>query len=378
MQINLFFKCIFHISLLSFFVAASFNGTLAQTTPQSTPEKDDENETQASLQGLTEAILIDGEPALRILNRKSGSTEIRLQKRDNEDALVFSVTRLTSFGLGVKPGDEGKLYVTKNRINYSPNFEKEQFFSISSSDIQNLELKKVGQGFEAISFTVQNDKKRFIFSGTVYIDGTISGGLRINKKDLRPSLEFLFRALKNFDAALTEFNQLTANVRPTSDDDEAETEAETEAEISDKYDRFRDITVIQTPRMLVRGNKRSIRTHAEYSFTGKKQIKPEKVSLYFHASAARPLFREDELELNFLVDQKRVALGEMRLADEEKTKTTVRQTVVIIVPFETFVQIANAKKVEFQIGTNEFKLTGMHLEAFKKLPAYKVDETDDK
>ena len=125
---------------------------------------------------------------------------------------------------------------------------------------------------------------------------------------------------------------------------------------------------------IVRGNKRSIRTYAEYNFAGKTQKKPEKVSLYFYASAARPLFREDNLELNFLVDDKRISLGEMKLADEEKTKTTTKQTVVFTMPFETFEQIANGKKVEFQIGTLEYKLTDIHLEAFRKLLTYKIEE----
>ena len=69
-------------------------------------------------------------------------------------------------------------------------------------------------------------------------------------------------------------------------------------------------------------------------------------------------------------------IGKMRLAGEEKTKTVTKQTIVITMPYETFQQITNGKKVEFQIGTLEYKLPDIHLEAFKKLSTYKIGETE--
>ncbi len=122
--------------------------------------------------------------------------------------------------------------------------------------------------------------------------------------------------------------------------------------------------------MVLRGGKRSIRTHVEYSFAGKNPSKPETVVLYFHASAARPMFREDNLELNFLVDDERIPAGTMRLYDEDKTKSTVRQTVTLNLTYGTFVRIAEGKKVEMQIGTTQVALTDVHLDSFRQLLSF--------
>lgn len=333
------------------------------TIAQSEEKKEVENNKPTSLQGLTEAVLVDGQPTLRILSKYSGSTEINLQQRDNEDTLVFSVARVIRYGFGYKPGDEGKLSVTKTRVIYSPNFDKKQFFNVLSSDIQDLKIDVAGlSGISSVNFEVKNDKKRFIFSGVL-----------MNNKDWRPAFEFLFRAIENYDSALAEFNQLTASLRSETEIDEVVEEA-TEAEINDKYDRFQNITLVSTSKMLVRGKKRSIRTNAEYNFEGKTQKKPKEILLYFYASANSPLFREDNLKLNFLVNNERIPLGEMKLADEEKTKTATKQTIAVKIPYDIFKQIANGKTVEFQIGTLEYKLTDIHLEAFKKLLTYQIEE----
>lgn len=331
-----------------------------------------ESKAPSSLDGLTEAILIDGRPALRIVSSRSGVVEIKFEPRDGEDSLVFAVTRLKSFGLGVQPADSGKLFITKSRIIYVPNLDKEGFFSALTSEVVNVELKKLGQGFETVNFVFRNDKKRFIFEGTVFMTDSVWGGLRFNKKDLRPPLDFLFRALRDYNAASQEFNRLTASVLQTEEED-TETE-EGPAEVADKYDRFKDITIVTTTRMLVKGRNRSIRIHAEYTFPGRKQNSPLKVTLYFHSSASRPTFREGDLELNFLVDNKRIPLGQLRFTDEEKVKTLIKQTISIDVPYDVFAQIIRGRDAEFQIGSNEYRLTDPIKDAFKKLLDYKIEE----
>ena len=356
-------------SLVIFFIIAASLSAFAQ----SAPEKDDTKGDQTSLQGLTEPAIINGQPALRILFRKSGKTDVSFETRDGEEALVFSVMRVKKLLGGLMPADLGKLYITKTRIVFNPEENKEHYFNIKHSDVRQISIEGKGRGAGGFNYLVikvkDDDNKRFVLEGTI----------PTNKKEVRPGLEFLLRSLKDFGSALTEFNQLTASVRtqPKDEEDEKE-EAETTAEISSKYDRFKDITLVRTSRMLVRGNKRSIRVQAEYSSVGKTQAKPEKISLYFYSSASRPLFREDELDLNFLADEKRLPLGKMRLDDEEKTKSTVKQAVVISMSFEVFEQIAGAKKVEFQVGDLEYKMTDTHLDAFRKLLAYKGEDSDEK
>jgi hypothetical protein len=345
--------------IFTVFIFASSNKASSQTVSEKTA--------QTSLEGLTEPILVNGQPALRISSQKSGTTEVRYQKRDSEDSLVFSVRRLKAFLQSLIPAETGTLYVTKTRIVYDPDENKKTFRNIARTDIKESSVDGTGMGGGAFNFVkiqTKNDGLKLLVLSNQELGF-------FNRKDTRPQLDFLLLAVGDFDSAVVTFNKLTASVRQNEEED---VEEETTADVNDKYDRFKDVTIINTSKMLVRGTKRSIRTYAEYSFAGKTQKTPEKVTLYFYASAARPLFREDDLELNFLVDDKRIPLGQLRLADEEKTKTATKQTVSISLPYETFAQIANAKKVEFQIGTLEYKLTVVHLEAFRKLLTYKIEE----
>lgn len=352
-----------HLIIL-IFLSLTFSFTsLAQAKQQ----KNDSTSTQSPLQGMTEAILVNGQPTLKIISRKNGATEILYEKRDGEDALTFAVTHWHSAGFLQIQGEKGKLYVTKSRLRYEPEGNKDHFFNFARSEVKEAKAAKgslFGKNIgHHILIDTKDGRKQFAIA---FGDGFVNV---YSTSHMKPALEFFERAWTNFDAALVEFQQLTASVRPESEEDAEEEAEETTAEITDNYDRFKDITVVRTSRMLLRDGKRSIRTHAEYSFAGKNPMKPEKVALYFHASAARPLFREDDLELNVLVDDERIAAGTMRLSDEEKTKSTVRQTVIITLPYEIFARIANGNKAELQIGTLEYKMTDTHLDAFRRLLA---------
>lgn len=341
----------FLVAATLFFAFTNFLG--AQSNPSISSAG---NSGTTSLDGLTEAILVNGQPAFRIQFQKNVTSEVKLEKRDGEEALVFNVMKII---LSV-----GKLYVTKTSITYIPSDDSKKFFKIDRSKITDVRFKdhwRLNGSLSNVNINYEGDEKAFslIFPS------------RGDKQILLAANNYLFRAIKDFDNAVSEFHRLTSSVREI---DEEEADQTVDVEVFDKYDRFRDATVISTSKMLVRGSKRSIRTNVEYNFAGKSQKEPESVSLSFYASAARPLFREDNLELNFLVDDTRVPLGELRMLEEEKTKTATKQTVVISVPYKTFARIANAKKVEFQIGTLEYKLTDIHLEAFRKLLAYKIAE----
>jgi hypothetical protein len=351
-----------YLVLILLFLTSVTLGLGQSPTKDNSDGKQDESskeDIKISLEGRTEAILINDQPAIRILSPKGSFGEVKLQKRDGEDALVFDVTK---WAIKFPPG---KLYITKTKVIFVPFEKQKSFFNFEKSKIENLEQKKMLGGPPFIKIKYDGDEAKIIVGYGGIVD--IPSAKAVNN--------FIFRAIKNFDETLTEFNQLTASVRPKpEEDEEAEKEEESSIEVGDKYDRFKDMTFIKTSRMLVRGTKRSIRAEANYSFVGKNQKKPEKILLSFYASASRPLFNEDDLELNFLADGKRMPLGNMRLADESKTKTTVKQTITIAIPIETFSQIANSKKAEFQIGTLEYKLTDAHLEAFRKLLIYKIEE----
>ena len=356
----------FYLFVLMFILCTFRNTQIAQAQQ----EKNAPNVNQSSLQGTTEAILVNGTPALRIVTRKSGSTDILYEKRDNEDALVFSIVRFKKLFGSVVFGDTGKFYVTKTRVIYDPDGDNENYLNYARTEIKAAVREHHGWGQSALNDAlIKSLKDTRHFAPRFTVDFAW-----LNESDTLPALDFFIRALNGFDSAVAEFQQLTASVRPELDEVVEEEEEETTAEITDKYDRFKDVTIVRTSRMLLRGGRRSIRTFAEYSFAGKNTSKPEKLSLYFYASSARAVFQVDDLELNFLVDDERVALGAMRLVDEEKTKSTIRQTIVVVVPFDTFARIANGKKVELQIGTLEYKLTDKHLDAFRRLLARSIEK----
>lgn len=353
----------FYLFVLIFILCTFSHARIAQSQQDKKAPPAD----QSALQGTTEAILVNGQPALRIVTRKSGSTEILYQKRDNEDALVFSIVSFKKLFGSLVFGDTGKFYVTSTRLIYDPDGDNEKYFNFARTEIKETVREHHGWGNGAFNDALiksLKDTRHFVPRFTVDFAW-------LNKSDALPALDFFLRALNNFDSALAEFQQLTASVRPELEE-AAEEEEETTADITDKYDRFKDVTVVSTSRMLLRGGRRSIRTFAEYRFAGKNPTKPEKVSLYFYASAARPVFKEDDLELNFLVDNERVAIGAMRLSEEEKSKSTIRQTIVISLPYETFVRIVSGKQVELQIGTLEYKMTDTHLAAFRRLLALAI------
>jgi hypothetical protein len=182
------------IQLLLLFVLC-FIGINAQQTP-----------VKADLKGLTQSIVINGHPALRIASRDGNWIEVQLEKQDEEDTLIFPVTRIKSFGAGAQRAEEGKLFVSKNRIVYTADFEKEKSFELSRSEILEMELKEMGQGFDCIVLKTQEDKKRFILAGTVFLNGNF-----YKKKDvLRPALTYMFQALQSFDSAVNDFRSLTA------------------------------------------------------------------------------------------------------------------------------------------------------------------------
>lgn len=316
-----------------------------------------------SLQGLTEAMLIDGQPALRFLSRSGDTAYAKLQKRDGEDALVFKGVRLGG-GHIIRP-KYGTLYVTAKNVVFDPDEKKSNYLNIPKTDIKEASVATPPVGKVALLLRFRDEKTFFALN---------YAGLNnhVRPVELWPPTSFIVRAITDFDKALAEFNQLTESARPRVVIEEDD--GEDEFTVSDRYDRFRGATVVTTSKMMLRGGKRSIRIFADYGFPGKTPKKPETATLYLYASAGAAVFYDDALGLIFLIDEEPLPLGSMKIVEEEKTSTAVKQTVSIVVPYDTFAKIAGAKKAEFQIGKLEYKLTARHLEAFKNLLSYEVKE----
>ena len=315
-----------------------------------------------SLQGLTEAMLIDGQPALRFLSRSGDTSYAKLLKRDGEDALVFKGVR---YGGGhiIRP-KYGTLYVTAKNVVFDPDEKKSNYLNIPKTEIKEASVATPPIGKVALLLRFRDEKTFFALN---------FGGLNNNVRpvELWPPTSFIVRAITDFDKALAEFNQLTESARPRVVIEEDE--GKDEFTVSDRYDRFRGATVVTTSKMLLRGGKRALRIFADYSFPGKTPKKPETITLYLYASAGAAVFYEDALNLIFLIDEEPLPLGKMKIVDEEKTSTAVKQTVSVAVPYAAFAKIAGSKKAEFQIGRLEYKLTDTHIEAFGKLLEYRIE-----
>ncbi len=368
-----------HMKRISIYKILLIITLIANVESSFAQSKQTQNKSKAetsSLQGLTEAILVNGEPTLRILSPKNGAAEISYQIRDGEDALIFSVQHYEAFLYLQVPVASGKLYVTKTRLLFDPIGDKSQYFNINRSEVIKASAQKSGRFGRNIGHHIliefKDQKKRF--------------GIQFNGKDLigyqgdfaKPATEYFERAFADFDLAFSEFQQYTASVRPELDEPDTFDIDDDSDPIIDKYDRFKDVTIIRTTRLPLKNKNRAIRVQAEYSFSGTTAIMPEKILFYLHASAPRVIFREDNIELNFIVDDQRIPAGKMLLANEEKVKTTVRQSIVISLPFQTFMRIAKGNTVEFQIGELEYGLPESHLRIFNELAEYATQNRTNK
>ena len=308
------------------------------------------------LSGIAEAILVNNEPTIRINNHKGQSIEIRLQNRDGEQAIVLPVTKMVLEG--------GKLFITKTKLVYLPNKTSKDDTVIDRGQIKSVKLHsrwRLGM-IANISIDYEGGNRTLVGMPT---DGDRETTEAVNA--------FISRAIIDFDGALTEFKRLTASVQPESDEQE-ETDADVDATVGSKYDRFRDITIVQTPKLLVKGTKKSLRAHVELYYEGKTLAKLNRISLILDASSARPLFREDDLALNMLVDENRLPLGSMKITSEDRTKSLIKQTLSIDLSRETLERIATGKDVEFQIGNLEYKIPDTQLQLFKKALDYKLEK----
>lgn len=341
---------------LALLIAASALAIAAQGT-------DGDPKRPTSLVGISEAVLIDGQPALRFLSRGGDSAYAKLIKRDGEDTFAFRIVR-TGAGHITRP-KYGTLYVNAKNVIFDPDENKSNYLNVPKTDIVEADIGTPAIGKVAVVFRFQKEKTMFILN---------YAGLNnyVKSPELWPPTSFMLRTILDFDKALEEFRQLTASAMPKIFVDE--NEDLDEFIVSERYDRFQANTVVATSKMPVKG-KRTIRIFGEYTYAGKAWKKPETIKLFLFASAQSGVFVEDAMGLTFLVDEERLPMGQMKLVEEEKTPTAVRQTIAVDVPYETFAKIAGGKEVEFQIGRQEYKLTPKHLAALKELLDYRSGDT---
>ncbi len=152
------------------------------------------------------------------------------------------------------------------------------------------------------------------------------------------------------------------------------------------YDRFKDLTTVSMKNMLVIGNNNYtpvIYGIADFWLTGGFQYqgqtwtKPTQVALAFEALEAYWEFRNPgNRNLILIVDGTRMDLGMMASQESVVPYVGNKESLAVVLPYETFLRIANAKSVEAQLGRLEFRLEERHLAGLRNLitPGSAVDD----
>lgn len=161
--------------------------------------------------------------------------------------------------------------------------------------------------------------------------------------------------------------------------------------LTTKYDRFEDVTTASTEniriKVLERNERRDgklvlvhpdmpfweVNMMAMYKYKGKeKPPAPGPFVLGFVTKSDEWVFKGDA-DLYAIVDGQRLKVARMSRGGEVKrflNTVDVQETLISYIPAETFLKIANAKKVEMRLGTFEFEVTEDQLKALHGLAEY--------
>jgi len=157
-----------------------------------------------------EAVLVDGKPALKYTDKEGCESPIHFGKiAGGEEALNIRVVHYQGSTFhGSNLAERGWLGITRGRIFFAPDAgqKEERAFSIPRSEFKEA---KVSKDHKVYYLTIiSNEKKNQEFAV----------GCFGNKKDLDdmfvPVLNYAVIASNDFDAAVKQFQQLTAKVQP--------------------------------------------------------------------------------------------------------------------------------------------------------------------
>lgn len=156
---------------------------------------------ETSLQGLTEAVIVDGQPALKILSRrKRGETQIKFEQRDGNDALVFDVVKMS-----VK-NPVGRLFITKEKIIFVSYDNDKIYLDLTKSRLKNVKERNSLEKFPFVHLQFDKDEAKFKIKFDKY-------EYLIDRESMHAAHGFLYRAIDDFDSAVSEFKTLTARAR---------------------------------------------------------------------------------------------------------------------------------------------------------------------
>ncbi len=152
-----------------------------------------------------EAVLIDGRPALKYIDKEGCESPINYGKTAGQEV---SIAVRVNHWHGKNLGEKGWLFINKTRIFFAPDAGQTDEHSFSIPRIEFKEAK-VSKDHKVYYLTIISNAKK---------NQEFGAGCFGNKKDLEdffvPVLEYAVIACNDFDAAVEQFQQLTAKVQP--------------------------------------------------------------------------------------------------------------------------------------------------------------------
>ena len=155
-----------------------------------------------------------------------------------------------------------------------------------------------------------------------------------------------------------------------------------DGKIDTSYDQVKDITTVRLNQMQVYGEPLAsssyidgdeARIYTSFTYRGRTLSARPKRVLFSLISTAIEWKYTDFRNLTAVVDGKRLKLGALEyLPSFTVSDHHVSQEIAISLPYQTFLRIANGKKVQIRMGPKEFKLEKNHLEALRDLASRMV------
>jgi hypothetical protein len=166
-----------------------------------------------------------------------------------------------------------------------------------------------------------------------------------------------------------------------------------EGKIVSTYDKAKDQTLVliqlmdvkdvEDPRPVTEDSFDKPRSHDRLGFTmffaypGETLATPRYVSIGFSYMALDPQRYKDHV-LTAKIDGERITLGKMEVLRTQEVivrtayKRYTRRALELVIPYEQFLRLANARKVKMKLGDQEFDLSKDHLEAVRDLASRTV------
>ena len=132
-------------------------------------------------------------------------------------------------------------------------------------------------------------------------------------------------------------------------------------EIQVDYDRFKDVTTLQTfpPIEIDTGFLTDLELTAFFKCSGQRILRPERLGLGFSSSSQNGFRYGQSSELIFIADGHRISLGTVLYSGSRDPvlTTIVNEVMAVEISVADFERLAKASTVEARLGSTEFRLT---------------------